>query len=389
MKTIRDMADQLTGKKVLMRVDFNVPLDKETGQITNDRRIRMAVPTIEFALKQGAAVILMSHLGRPKGQRDEKLSLGKVAVRLGEIMSRDVKFSSDCVGPETGRMAGALESGEILVLENLRFHDGEKRNDAEFAGRLASLADVYVNDAFGTAHRAHASTAGVPEHLPACAGFLIEREVEHLSRATENPDQPYVAIMGGAKVSDKVPVITNLLPKVDSMLVGGAMAYTFLKQQGHSVGKSMVEDDLLETAGSLLKQGLDEIMLPSDHVCGSEISAEATVLRCDVDIPEGQIGLDIGEKTIQAYEEKIKQARLVTWNGPVGYFELDAFAEGTTRIARAMADSDAMTIVGGGETAEAVEKLDLQDSMTHVSTGGGASLEFLAGNELPGIAALE
>jgi phosphoglycerate kinase len=388
MKTIQDMADQLAGKKVLMRVDFNVPLDKETGEISNDRRIRMAIPTIEFAKKHNARVILMSHLGRPKGERNEALSLRQVATRLGEIMDQDVKFSPDCVGQEAREMADGLQDGEILVLENLRFHAGEKKNDPEFAKQLAALADLYVSDAFGTAHRAHASTAGVPEHLPGCAGFLIGKEVENLSKATQSPDHPYTAIMGGAKVSDKVPVIENLLPKVDNMLIGGAMAYTFLKQQGHTIGASMLEEDLLDTAGNLLEQAEGKILLPSDHVCGDKIGPDATVTRCPVDIPEGHIALDIGEETIKAYEEKIKSASLVTWNGPVGYFELEDFSEGTRRLARALAESDAFTIVGGGETAEAVETLGLVDQIDHVSTGGGASLEFLAGNELPGIAAL-
>jgi len=387
MKTLRDV--DLAGKRVLMRVDFNVPLDDQTGEITNDRRIRMAIPSIEYAVENDARVILMSHLGRPKGQRDESLSLQKVADRLSELMDMDVAFATDCIGDEAQQKANALEDGDILVLENLRFHAGEKGNDEDFARELANMADLYVNDAFGTAHRAHASTAGVPKFLPGCIGFLMQDEVENLSRPTQNPDHPYVAIVGGAKVSDKLQAIENLLNNADCVMIGGAMAYTFLKQQGHSVGDSLVEDDMLDTAADLLDRASDKIMLPSDHVCGDEIAADANVKRCDVDIPDGWIGLDLGSETLDRYEEKIKSAELVTWNGPVGYFEFESFAEGCRRIAQAMADSDADTIVGGGETAEAVDKAGLYDSMTHVSTGGGASLSMMAGEELPALAALE
>lgn len=389
MKTIRDLADQLPGKRVLMRVDFNVPLDKATGEITNDLRIRMALPTILFATGQGASVILMSHLGRPKGKRDEAFSLRKVADRLGELLGSEAKFAADCIGPEAESAVENLADGDVLMLENTRFHAEEEANDPEFSARLARLADFYVNDAFGTAHRAHASTAGVAGHLPSAAGLLIEKEVDYLSRATANPDHPYVAVMGGAKVSDKIKVLRNLLEKVDAMLVGGAMAYTFLKQQGVKVGDSLVEEDRLDVAAQLLGQGGDKIVLPVDHVCAQRIDPEAEAATFDDEVPDGWIGLDIGPRTVAQFEQKIGGAALVTWNGPVGYFEIDKFAVGTRSVAQAMADSDATTIVGGGETAEAVEELGLQDRISHVSTGGGASLAFLGGEELPGIAVLE
>ena len=389
MKTIRDFEKRLAGKRVLMRVDFNVPMDKETGEITNDLRIRMALPTIRYALERRAKVILMSHLGRPKGKRDPKYSLEKVAERLAELLGTPVKFAPDCIGPEAQKAVAALKRGEVLMLENTRFHAGDEENSPEMAVQLAALADLFVNDAFGTAHRAHASTEGVAHHLPSAAGFLIEKEVDYLSRATTNPDHPYVAVMGGAKVSDKIKVLRNLLDKVDALLIGGAMAYTFLKQQGLKVGKSLVEDDCLDVARDLLEQGGNKILLPVDHVCAREVSAEAEAATFDREIPEGWIGLDIGPTTAERFAEKIKGAALVTWNGPLGYFEIERFARGTEAIARAMAQSGATTIVGGGETAEAVEKLGLEDKISHVSTGGGASLEFLAGDTLPGIAALE
>jgi 3-phosphoglycerate kinase len=390
MKTIRDFADQLTGKRVLMRVDFNVPLDKATGAITNDLRIRMALPTIKFARERRAKVILMSHLGRPKDNKpDPKLSLKKVADRLGELLGAKVQFASDCIGPEAEKAAKALKGGEVLMLENTRFHAGDEANDPEMSRQLASLADVFINDAFGTAHRAHASTVGVAKLLPSAAGFLIEKEVSYLSRATTNPEHPYVAVMGGAKVSDKINVLRNLLGKVDSMLIGGAMAYTFLKQKGVKVGNSLVEADRLDVARELMALGGAKIVLPVDHVCAQKIDAAAEVKTFKDEIPDGWIGLDIGPQTVALFQKKIKGAALVTWNGPLGYFEIEEFAAGTKAIASAMAASGATTIVGGGETAEAVEKLGLADKISHVSTGGGASLEFLAGDKLPGIAALE
>jgi len=389
MKTIRDFEDRLAGARVLVRVDFNVPLDKASGRIANDLRIRMALPTIRFAAERGARVVLMSHLGRPKGRRAPALSMKPMADRLGELLGAPVAFAADCVGPQAEEAVAALKDGEVLMLENTRFHAGEEANDAEMAQQLASLADVFVNDAFGTAHRAHASTAGVADRLPAAAGLLVEKEVQYLSRATQNPDHPYVAVMGGAKVSDKIKVIRNLLDKVDAMLIGGAMAYTFLKQQGLGVGNSLVEDDRLDVAAALLAQAGDKIVLPVDHVCAREINADAEAAVFEREIPEGWIGLDIGPKTADLFAERIRGAAQVTWNGPVGYFEIDRFAGGTEAVAKAMAECGATTIVGGGETAEAVEKLGLQDKISHVSTGGGASLEFLAGEVLPGLAVLE
>lgn len=389
MKTIRDFEGQLAGKRVLMRVDFNVPLDKETGEITNDLRIRMALPTIQYAREQGARVVLMSHLGRPKGERKKELSLKKVADRLGELLGTDVAFASDCIGPEAANAVVGLADGEVLMLENTRFHAGDEANDPEMSEQLASLADIYVNDAFGTAHRAHASTAGVAAHLPSAAGFLIEKEVEYLTRATHRPDLPYVAVLGGAKVSDKIKVIRNLLGKVDAMLIGGAMAYTFLKQQGVGVGGSLVEEDRLDVAAELLAEGGDKIKLPVDHVCARKIDAEAEAATFDEEVPDGWIGLDIGPRTVELFEQQIGRAALVTWNGPLGYFEIEKFAAGTEAVAKALADADATTIIGGGETADAVERLGLQDRISHVSTGGGAALAFLGGEELPGIAALE
>ena len=389
MRTIRDFADRMAGKRVLMRVDFNVPTDKETGEITNDLRIRMALPTIRFARDHGARLILTSHLGRPKGQPKEEYSLKKVAERLGELLEAEVKFAPDCVGPEAEQAVEALADGDVLMLENTRFHAEEEGNDADFSAQMAGLADFYVNDAFGTAHRAHASTAGVAAYLPSAAGFLIEKEVDYLSRVTGSPEHPYVAVMGGAKVSDKIEVIRNLLDKVDVMLVGGAMAYTFLKQQGVNVGNSLVEEDRLDVAAELLAEGGDKIVLPVDHVCAQAIEADVEAKTFDGQIPDGWIGLDIGPRTAAQFVSKIKDAALVSWNGPLGYFEIESFAAGTRAVAQALADSGATTIVGGGETAEAVEKLGLQDKISHISTGGGAALEFLAGDTLPGIAALE
>lgn len=390
MKTIRDLAGRLEGKKVLMRVDFNVPLDKETGEITSDLRIRRALPTIRFALDRGARVILMSHLGRPGGKPDQALSMKKVAERLGDLLDAEVEFAADCVGPEARKAADQLENGEVLVLENTRFHEEEEANDPEFARQLAAVGDYFANDAFGTAHRAHASTVGVADYLPAAAGFLIEKEVEYLSKATQDPPSPYVSIMGGAKVSDKIQVIRNMLPRVDRMLIGGAMAYTFLRQKGVEVGDSLVEEDRLDTAEDLMEAGGEKILLPTDHACAQRIEAEAPAQTYDEQIPAGWIGLDIGPKTIARYREALQGAALVTWNGPLGYFEIEKFAAGTRAVAEAMADlEDATTIVGGGETAEAVEELGLESRISHISTGGGASLEFLGGEQLPGLAALE
>ncbi|MBS3763038.1 MAG: phosphoglycerate kinase [Planctomycetes bacterium] len=390
MKTIKDLENALEGKRLLMRVDFNLPLDKETGEITNDLRIRQALPTVRYALERNARTICMSHLGRPKGEKDPALSLEPVAERFSELLGAPVKFAPDCVGNEVEEMVNELEDGEVLLLENLRFHAGEKANDEDFAQSLASLGDYFVNDAFGTAHRAHASTVGVAQNLPAVAGFLIEKEVDVLSTVLKNPEKPFVAVMGGAKVSDKIEAIRNLLKLADRLLVGGAMAYTFLKSQGRDIGNSMVEDEKLDLAGELLAESGDKIRLPIDHVCAEEINEDVEPQTVGVvDIPDGLIGLDIGPQTAELYAQEVRQARTVTWNGPLGYFEIDAFSEGTRSLARAMAECDGMTVVGGGETGESVEELGLQDEVSHVSTGGGACLEFLSGNELPALAVLK
>ncbi len=389
MKTIGDIGTELGGKRVLIRVDFNVPLDKKTHKITNDLRIRNALPTIKYAAEAGAKVILMSHLGRPGGERKPELSMKKVAERLSELSGYKVAFTPDCTGPETEKAVKALGPGEILVLENLRFYSEEEDNDPGFAANLAKLADYYVNDAFGTAHRAHASTAGIAEHLPSAAGFLIEKEVSYLEKATSNPERPFIAVMGGAKVSDKIEAIRNILRKADALLVGGAMAYTFLRYRGFDTGDSMVEEDKLQLAGELLEEYPEKIVLPSDHVCASEISDTAETRIAEENIPEGLMGLDIGPATAAGYAERLKSAGLVTWNGPMGCFEIDAFAEGTRSLARAIAECRGITIIGGGETAESIEQLGLQEKVSHISTGGGACLDYLAGKNLPGIAALK
>jgi len=389
MRTIRQLGDALGPKKVLMRVDFNVPTDKKSGRITNDLRIRQALPTIRYCVERGARTILMSHLGRPKGKRNPALSLGIIAERLSELLGSPVRLAPDCVGPDAAAAVDGMADGDVVMLENVRFHAQEEANDPAFAKGLAALGDVYVNDAFGTAHRAHASTEGIARLLPSCAGFLIEKEVAYLSKAVTNPEHPFVALLGGAKVSDKIEVIRNLLKNADSLLIGGAMAYTFLKSQGIPVGNSLVEDDKLDLAAQLLEEGGEKILLPVDHVCAADTSGEATLNAFETEITAGMIGLDIGSKTATMYESRIASARLVVWNGPMGYFEMKPFAEGTNRIAAALAGCAGTTIVGGGETAEAVEALGLQGKISHVSTGGGACLDFLAGKELPGLAALE
>jgi phosphoglycerate kinase len=388
VKKLQDIGGQLAGKTVLMRVDFNLPLDKKTHEITNDLRVRQTLPTIRFVMDRRGRTVLMSHLGRPDGKAVPELSMKRVAVRLSELLGSPVQFVPECIGPEVEAAVARLKDGEVLMLENLRFHAEEEENDAAFARQLASIADYYVDDAFGTAHRAHASTEGVTRFLPSCGGFLIQREVEYLARVVENPDHPFVAIMGGAKVSDKIGAIRNILKKADVLLVGGAMAYTFLKHQGIGVGNSKVEDDKLDLAGELLRQGGDKIILPGDHVCADRISADARPVTVDREIPQGMIGLDIGPKTAELYAHRIAKARLVTWNGPMGYIEIPAFAKGNRRVLDAVAACRGTTIVGGGETAEAVEALGLQDKISHVSTGGGACLDFLAGKKLPGIVAL-
>jgi len=384
--TVRDIS--CTGKRVLVRCDFNVPLDK-AGNITDDTRIRAALPTLKYLLEQGAALILCSHLGRPKGKVVDSLRLDPVAKRLSELLGVQVVKLDDCVGAEVERVVAGLKPGDIVLLENLRFHPGEEKNDPEFARALASLADVYVNDAFGTAHRAHASTAGVAAFLPAVAGLLLEKEINYLGQAVENPQRPFVAILGGAKVSDKIGVIQNLLKKTDALLIGGGMANTFLKAQGYEMGDSLVEESSLDLAKELMQTAGERLVLPVDVVVADAFSAEAQRKVVPVDgVEPGWRVLDIGPKTVECFAERVQSAKTVVWNGPMGVFELAPFAEGTFALAKALAESEAITIIGGGDSAAAVEQSGLAERMTHISTGGGASLEFLEGRELPGIAAL-
>lgn len=380
------------GKRVLMRVDFNVPM--EDGKITDDNRIEASLPTIRLLLDKGASVVLMSHMGRPKGKADPKLSLKPVAERLGKLLGREVKFAGDCVGPEAEQAAKGLKAGEVLLLENLRFHAEEEKNDAEFAKKLAALGEIYVNDAFGTAHRAHASTVGVLEHLDPCvAGLLIEKEIKYLGEALADPKRPEIAILGGAKVSSKISVITNLLKVVDRVLIGGGMSFTFLKALGHEIGSSLFDEETFDEAQRILdsaEKAGKPLMLPVDCVVADSLEPTANTKVVSVaEIPEGWSGVDIGPRTIEKFGGEIAGARTIVWNGPVGIFEVEKFAEGTRRIAEAVAASEATSIIGGGETAAAVEKFGVADRMSHVSTGGGASLEFLEGRTLPGIAALD
>ena len=390
-KTVKDI--DVNGKKVLVRCDFNVPLDSETGKITDNRRIRAALSTIQYLLDHNAKVILCSHLGRPKGEFNQKYSLKPVAEELSRLLNRDVKLAKDVIGESAKELTSNMREGDIVLLENVRFHKEEEQNDPEYSKALASMAEIYVNDAFGTAHRAHSSTTGVADYLPAVSGFLIEKELEFLGGALENPKHPFVAILGGAKVSDKIGVIENLLDKVDTLIIGGGMAYTFYKAQGHHTGTSICEEDKLDLARSILekaKQKGVELLLPVDNHVSSEYSnnGEEKIVN-STEIPDGFMGLDIGPKTIEKFEEAVKDAKTVIWNGPLGVCEFDKFATGTKAVATMLSRIDATTIIGGGDSAAAIEKLGLADKMTHISTGGGASLEFLEGKTLPGIACLQ
>ena len=389
-KTVQDI--DVSGKKVLLRCDFNVPQDKTTRAITDDKRIVAALPTIRYLLDHGAAVIACSHLGKPKGEVKPELTLAPVAVRLSELLGQEVIFAADTIGPDAQAKAAALKSGQILLLENLRFDIGEEKNKPEFAKALADLAEIYVSDAFGTVHRAHASTAGVAAYLPAVSGFLIQKELEIMGGALNDPKRPFVAVLGGSKVSDKIGVINHLLELADTIIIGGGMAYTFLKAQGHGIGASLCEEDKLEYAADMLKKAAEKgvnFLLPTDHVAAQTFAADATPIIVDAkSIPGDLMGLDIGPRTVEAYTAALRGAGTVIWNGPMGVFEFPAFAKGTEAVARAMADCGAITIVGGGDSAAAVEQLGYADKMTHISTGGGASLEFLEGLELPGVACL-
>lgn len=389
-KNVRDF--DVAGKKVLVRVDFNVPLD-DAGNITDDTRMRASLPTIEYLLEHKAAVILMAHLGRPKGTVNEKYSLAPVAKHLGKLLGKKIAFASDCIGSEARAAAKALKPGHILLLENLRFHKEEEKNDMEFAEKLASLADLYVNDGFGVSHRAHASVEGVTHFLPAAAGFLLEKEINFVGRAVTDPLHPFVAIIGGAKVSDKIGVIENLLDKVDTLLIGGGMANTFLAAQGHKMGKSLVEEDKLELARELLakaKKNKVNMLLPVDLVMAQAFAADAAYKTEKVrHLDQNAMALDIGEETRAQFTEALQGAKMIVWNGPMGVFEMDAFCKGTEAVAKAVARSRAVSIVGGGDSVAAIEKLGLAKRITHISTGGGASLEYLEGKVLPGVAALD
>lgn len=390
MRSIREI--ELTDRRVLMRVDFNVPMDKE-GNITDDARITAAIPTIQYISGQGASSVLMSHLGRPDGQKSEKYSLKPVAAHLGELLQKEVKMADDCIGAQVKAAVDQLKGGEIMLLENVRFHKEEEENDIDFSKKLAALGDVFVNDAFGTAHRAHASTAGVAAFLPAYAGFLLENEVKMLRQVMEHPESPRVAILGGAKIKDKLGLIRNLLDKMDILLIGGGMANTFLKAQGIGIGRSICEDKLLDEAKNLLLTAEGQhkkIILPLDAVVADTLSDDAAASIHDINaIPEDMMILDIGPQTNAVFSREIARAHTIIWNGPVGAYEYKQFTAGTDAIARAMAASDAVTVIGGGDSAAAVHKLNLDKEFTHISTGGGATLEFLEGKNLPGVKSCE
>ncbi|KSU83206.1 phosphoglycerate kinase [Fictibacillus enclensis] len=388
-KTVRDI--DVNGKVVFCRVDFNVPM--ENGEITDDTRIRAALPTIQYLTEQGAKVLLASHLGRPKGQVVEELRLNPVAQRLSNLLGKEVVKTDEAYGEEVKKALTGLENGNVILLENVRFYPGEEKNDPELAQKFAELADVYVNDAFGAAHRAHASTEGVAKLLPAVAGFLMEKELDVLGKALSNPERPFTAIIGGAKVKDKIDVINNLLDKVDNLIIGGGLGYTFIKALGYDVGKSLLEEDKIETAKSFMEKAKEKgvnFLIPEDILVADDFSNDANTKVVGIDsIPSDWEGLDIGTKTIEKYQNTIKNSKLVIWNGPMGVFEIDAFSKGTRSIAEALAEAnDTYSVIGGGDSAAAVEKFGYADQMSHISTGGGASLEFMEGKELPGVTAL-
>lgn len=387
-QTIKDI--DLNGKRVFCRVDFNVPM--EGGKVTDDTRIRAAIPTIEFMTGKGAKVILASHLGRPKGEVKEELRLTAAGERLSELLNKNVKKLDESIGEEVEKAVAELQNGEVLLLENVRFHAGEEKNDPELAKQFASLADLFVNDAFGAAHRAHASTAGIAEFIPAVSGFLMEKELEVLGKALSNPERPFTAIIGGAKVKDKIGVIDNLLDNVDNLLIGGGLSYTFTKAQGYETGNSLVEEDKIELAQSFIQKAKEKnvkLYLPIDAVVADAFSETANVKTVKIDeIPEGKMGLDIGPETAELYANVIRDSKLIIWNGPMGVFEMEPFSAGTKQVALAMAETKAYTVIGGGDSAAAVEKFDVAEQMDHVSTGGGASLEFMEGKELPGVTVL-
>ncbi|MDA2064770.1 phosphoglycerate kinase [Bacillus cereus] len=388
-KSIRDV--DLKGKRVFCRVDFNVPMKE--GKITDETRIRAALPTIQYLVEQGAKVILASHLGRPKGQVVEEMRLTPVAARLGELLGKDVKKADEAFGPVAQEMVAAMNEGDVLVLENVRFYAGEEKNDAELAKEFATLADIFVNDAFGAAHRAHASTAGIADYLPAVSGLLMEKELDVLGKALSNPERPFTAIIGGAKVKDKIGVIRHLLDKVDNLIIGGGLAYTFVKALGHEIGLSLCEDDKIELAKEFMQLAKEKgvnFYMPVDVVITEEFSETATTKIVGIDsIPSNWEGVDIGPKTREIYADVIKNSKLVVWNGPMGVFEMTPFAEGTKAVGQALADAeDTYSVIGGGDSAAAVEKFGMADKMSHISTGGGASLEFMEGKELPGVVCL-
>ena len=388
-KNIKEV--EIKGKKILMRVDFNVPLDGQ-GNITDDNRLRAVLPTIEYTIHQGAKIILMSHLGRPKGEVKETMRLTPVARRLGELLNRPVKMLGDCIGPDVLETVNNMNSGDVVLLENLRFHREETQNDPEFSKQLARLGDVFVNDAFGTCHRAHASTEGITHYLESVAGFLVEKEMDYFEKINTSPEHPFVLVLGGAKVSDKIPVIENMLSKVDTIIIGGAMAYTFLKQASAQIGSSRFEDDVAGIAKAILDKakakGVD-IVLPIDHIVCDNVDDPIDIrTTTDENIDAGYFGVDIGPKTIDLFKKKLNEARTIVWNGPMGIFENNVFANGTKQMAEMIANSSAISVVGGGDSAAAVKKFGVEGRFSHVSTGGGASLEYLEGKTLPGIAAL-